>query len=187
MKFKELAEVERPPVRRSEPLTSGHIELGLRKLWPVADKSKFYARWSQKKHHKGPRTQTSHMLVFHVCLLGFNVALTSEVISRRCLLVLWNAMPQSQGMKPQPATVYRQRTDLSFYYLVMWNVTVEYAITHFNVLGRTRPGNRPALPHKKANAQLICRSLVRATFIYYHKYSKGFASCNCTGNCTISS
>ena len=31
--------------------------------------------------------------------------------------------------------------DLSLCYPLMWNVTLEYTATHFNVLGETRPGN----------------------------------------------
>ena len=82
-----------------------------------------------------------------VCVFGFNVALkTSEVISRRHLLVTVvlphrNAMPQTQDMTPHPVTVYIHAADLSLCYPLMWNVTLEYTATHFNVLGETRPGN----------------------------------------------
>ena len=51
-----------------------------------------------------------------------------------------NAMPQTQDMTPY-RTVYRHGADLSLCYLLMWNVTLEYTATHFNVLGETRPGN----------------------------------------------
>ena len=40
-----------------------------------------------------------------------------------------------------PVTVYKHRTDLSLCYPLMWNVTLEYKATHFNVLGKTRPGD----------------------------------------------
>ena len=50
-----------------------------------------------------------------------------------------NAMPQTQDMTPHPVTVYRQRANLSLCYPSMWNVTLEYTATHFNVLGETRP------------------------------------------------
>ena len=37
----------------------------------------------------------------------------------------------------------------------MWNVTLEYSTTHFNIMGQTRPGNHfPNLPHIPANVQL---------------------------------
>ena len=52
-----------------------------------------------------------------------------------------NAMPQTQDMTPHSVTVYRHRADLSLCYPSMWNVTLEYTATHFNVLGKTRPGN----------------------------------------------
>ena len=44
-----------------------------------------------------------------------------------------NAMPQTQDMTPLPVTVYRHRADLSLCYPLMWNVTLEYTATHFNV------------------------------------------------------
>ena len=52
-----------------------------------------------------------------------------------------NAMPQTRDMTPHPVTVYRHGADLSLCYPLMWNVTLEYTATHFNVLGETRPGN----------------------------------------------
>ena len=52
-----------------------------------------------------------------------------------------NAMPQTQDTTPHPVTVYRHRANLSLCYPSMWNVTLEYTATHFNVLGETRPGN----------------------------------------------
>ena len=52
-----------------------------------------------------------------------------------------NAMPQTQDITPHPVTVYRHGADLSLCYPLMWNVTLEYTATHFNVLGETRPGN----------------------------------------------
>ena len=36
---------------------------------------------------------------------------------------------------------YRHGADLSLCYQLMWNVTLEYKTTHFNVLGQTRSGN----------------------------------------------
>ena len=61
-----------------------------------------------------------------------------------------NAMPLTQDMTPQPVTVYR--ADLSCYPL-MWNVTLDYTTTHFNILGQTRSGNPSPTFHKPANTQ----------------------------------
>ena len=52
-----------------------------------------------------------------------------------------NAMPQTQDTTPHPVTVYRHGANLSLCYPFMWNVTLEYTATHFNVLGETWPGN----------------------------------------------
>ena len=52
-----------------------------------------------------------------------------------------NAMLQTQDRAPHPVTVYRHGADLSLCYPLMWNITLEYTATHFNVLGETRPGN----------------------------------------------
>ena len=52
-----------------------------------------------------------------------------------------NAMPQTQDTTSHPVTVYRHGANLSLCYPSMWNVTLEYTATHFNVLGETRPGN----------------------------------------------
>ena len=46
-------------------------------------------------------------------------------------------MPQTQDMAPQPVTVYRHGADLSLCYPLVWNVTLEYTATHFNVSGKT--------------------------------------------------
>ena len=50
-----------------------------------------------------------------------------------------NAMPQTQDTTPHPVTVYRHGANLSLCYPSMWNVTLEYTATHFNVLGDPRP------------------------------------------------
>ena len=50
-------------------------------------------------------------------------------------------MPQTQDTTPHPVTVYIHGANLSLCYPSMWNVTLEYTATHFNVLGETRPGN----------------------------------------------
>ena len=52
-----------------------------------------------------------------------------------------NALPQTQGITPYPVTVYRHRADLSLCYPMIWNVTLEYKTTHFNVSGKTHPVN----------------------------------------------
>ena len=46
-----------------------------------------------------------------------------------------NSMPQTQDTTPHPVTAYRHRADLSLCYPLMWNVTLDYTATHFNVLG----------------------------------------------------
>ena len=61
-------------------------------------------------------------------------------------VVLWpmcchTEMPSRKDMTPYPITVYRHGADLSLCYPLMWNVTLEYTATHFNVLGETWPGN----------------------------------------------
>ena len=66
-----------------------------------------------------------------------------------------NAMPQTQDMTSHPVTVYRHGADLSLCYPFMWNVTLEYTATHFNVFGETRPGNpSPTFHTHQRNAQL---------------------------------
>ena len=67
-----------------------------------------------------------------------------------------NAMPQTQDMTPHPVTVYRNGADLTLCYPLMWNVTLEYTATHFNVVNQTRPENPPPTfdTHTPANAQL---------------------------------
>ena len=57
-------------------------------------------------------------------------------------------MPQTQGTTPHPVTVYRHMT-MSLCHPLMWNATLEYTTTHFNVLGQavTRPRNPPSTFH----------------------------------------
>ena len=66
-----------------------------------------------------------------------------------------NAMPQTQYMTPHPVTVYRHRADLSLCYTMMWNVTLKYKTTHFNVLSQTRSGNPSPTSLTSVIAQLI--------------------------------
>ena len=86
------------------------------------------------------------------------------VISRRCLIVTVlplphrNVMPQTQDMTPHHVTVYRHGADMSLCYLLMWNVTLEYTTTHFNVLGQTRSGNPSPTFHtqqRKLNFMMV--------------------------------
>ena len=51
----------------------------------------------------------------------------------------WNGMPQIWDTASHPVTVYRHRAGLSLVYPLMWNVTLEYTTTSFNVLGQTWP------------------------------------------------
>ena len=72
-----------------------------------------------------------HIMTVPACISG---TLTNVLPHR-------NTMPQTQDMTPHPVTVYRHGADLSLCYTLMWNVTLEYTATQFNVLGETRPGN----------------------------------------------
>ena len=86
-----------------------------------------------------------------VCLFGFIVTLniwghiaTVPACSPDTLINVppsRNAMPQTQDTTHHPVTVYRYEADLSLCFPLMWNVTLEYTSTHFNVLGQTRPEN----------------------------------------------
>ena len=51
-----------------------------------------------------------------------------------------NAMARTQDMTPHPVTVYRHRADLSLCHPLIWNVTLEYTATHFNVFGSDPTG-----------------------------------------------
>ena len=66
-------------------------------------------------------------------------------------------MPQTQDMTPHPVTVNRHRDDLSLCYPMMWNTTLQYTATHFNV-GEGGGGligkSFPDIPQTTANAQL---------------------------------
>ena len=54
----------------------------------------------------------------------------------------------------------------------MWNVTLEYTATHFNVLGQTRPGNpSPTFhTHWSVNAQLYDTDMVLVSGKHGRKY-----------------
>ena len=105
-------------------------------------------RLSAETNEKEPNFIDGKFLNF---CLGFNVAFniwghitTVPACSSGTLtnvLPHRNAMPQTQDTTPHPVTVYKHRADLSLCYPLMWNVTLEYTDTHFNVLGETRPGN----------------------------------------------
>ena len=70
----------------------------------------------------------------HLTIVGKMGTLTNVLPHR-------NAIPQTQDMIRHSVTVYRHGVDLSLCYPLMWNVTLEYTATHFNVLGETRTGN----------------------------------------------
>ena len=58
--------------------------------------------------------------------------------------ILTSVLPHRNAMLGHRAchpTVYRHGADLSLCYPLMWNVTLEFTTTHFNVLGQTRLGN----------------------------------------------
>ena len=77
-----------------------------------------------------------------------------------------NAMPQTQDTTPHPVTVYRHGANLSLCYPSMWNVTLEYTATHFNVWGETQPGNPSPTFHTHQ------RTLIRMTFHGMDSYFK---------------
>ena len=57
----------------------------------------------------------------------------------------------------------------------MWNVTLEYTATHFNVLGKTCPGNPfPDLPHTPTNAQLYDTDMVVVSQELGRKYRSAY-------------
>ena len=90
-------------------------------------------------------TATGHITTVPAC----SIDTLTDVLPHR------NAMTQTQDMTPHPFSVYIHWADLSLCYPLMWNVTLEYTATHFNVLCVTRPANpSPDLPHTPANAQL---------------------------------
>ena len=108
---------------------------------------------------------TDYSLHRVVCCLFFgfnrNVAITSCSIGTLTTNVMphRNVMPHTQDMTPHLVTVYRHRADLSLCYPLMWNVTLEYTATHFNVLGQTLTGKSFLgffldLPQTLVNAQL---------------------------------
>ena len=77
-----------------------------------------------------------------------------------------NAMMQTQDMTPHPVTVYRHWADLSSWYPLMWNVTLEYTTTDFNILGETPDPigkSFPNLSHRPVNAQLYDADMVVAS------------------------
>ena len=87
----------------------------------------------------------NHFINF-VCLFGFNVALTTEVILWRFLLVavvLWPICSHTgmsccrQDMTRHPVTVYRHGADLSLWYPLIKNVTLEY--TTIQLMSWVRP------------------------------------------------
>ena len=71
---------------------------------------------------------------------------TVPACSSGTLTNLLSHMLQTQDTTPHPIPVYRHGADLSLCYPLMWNVTLEYTATHFNVLGiKVRP-DREILP-----------------------------------------
>ena len=57
-----------------------------------------------------------------------------------------NAMPETQDMSPHTVTAYRHRTDLSLYYPLMWNVTLELRNYPFKCIG-SDPSSYPQPPN----------------------------------------
>ena len=107
--------------------------------------------------------QTTHCIELFVCLglrSLFNIwghivtvpACSSGTLTN--VLPHRNAMLQTQDMTPHSLTLYGHGPDLSLCYPLMWNVTLEYTATHFNGLGKTRPGNPSPTFFTPANVQL---------------------------------
>ena len=74
---------------------------------------------------------------------------TSEVISWQCLLLAvilwlfivlphWNAKSQTHDITPLPVTVYRHKVNLTLYYPLLSNITLEAITTHLIVFGLSR-------------------------------------------------
>ena len=112
--------------------------------WRGASKSDFLWRSAERPTR---RDLTVHLFVCLGLTLLWNIwghittvpACSSGTLTN--VLPHRNAMPQTQVTTPHSVAVYRHGADLSLCYPFMWNVTLEYAATHFNVLGETRPGN----------------------------------------------
>ena len=51
------------------------------------------------------------------------------------------------GHDTPPVSGYKHRADLSLCFPLMWNITLEYTTTHFNVLGQTRSWNPSSTFH----------------------------------------
>ena len=92
-----------------------------------------------------------HIMTVPACSSG---TLTSVLPHR-------NVMPQTQDMTPHPVTVYRHGAELSLCYPLMWDITLEYTATHFNVLGQTRPGIFPR-PSTHTSEVVVSQKLSRA-------------------------
>ena len=78
-----------------------------------------------------------------------------------------NVMLQTQDTPPHPVTVYRHGADLSLCYTLMLKVTLEYTITHFNVLGKTGSGKAYAIKHRFRS--LLCEPLVSSVGSAYSR------------------
>ena len=87
-----------------------------------------------------------------VCLLGFNVAFKHHTVTVpacssgtfvQCAATQKShAADTGHDTPPRHSILTVHRANLSLCYLLMWNITMEYKTTHFNVLGLTRSGNQ---------------------------------------------
>ena len=73
-----------------------------------------------------------HNATVPACSIGTLTCFDQCAATQECQL-------RTQDMTLHPVTVFRHGADLSLCYPLMWNVTLEYTATHFNVLGETRP------------------------------------------------
>ena len=103
-----------------------------------------------------------HITTVSACISGT----LTDVLPHR------NVMTQTQDTTTHPVTIYRHMADLSLCNPLMWNVTLEYTATHFNVLGETQPGN-PSRPstHTPANVQFYDAVVVEVSRKLGRKYN----------------
>ena len=119
--------------------------------------------YDKECHKMSNHRQTTHCIELFVCLgLTSLLNIWGHIVTEPAcssgtltnVLPHRNAMLQTQDMTPHSLTLYGHGADLSLCYPLMWNVTLEYTATHFNGLGKTRPGNPSPTFFTPANVQL---------------------------------
>ena len=84
-----------------------------------------------------------------------------------------NAMPQTRDMTSNPFTVFRHGANLSLCYLLMWDVTLEYTTTHFNVLDQTWSGNPSLTFHTHQLGCSLGTIFLQPGFCLYFQWTDG--------------